>query len=129
MGDAAPVRWAEREQELLRALDEAAIQRARIGPQNLVLERITTGAPLARWGGDEFVLVRENVSGPGDTDELVQRIQKALRTPAEGDPEEREFAASIGVALSAGEGEDTPASLLQDADRAMYRAKGPPRDG
>ena len=43
--------------------------------------------------------------------------------PAEGDLEEREFAASIGVALS-GEGHETPASLLQEADRAMYRAKG-----
>jgi len=78
---------------------------------------------VARWGGDEFVLVRENVSGREDAEELVARIQDALRTPVQGDLEEREFAASIGIALS-GEDHDTPAGLLQEADRAMYRARG-----
>ena len=80
---------------------------------------------VARWGGDEFVLVRQNVSGEEDVDELVLRIQAALRLPAEGDREDRVFEASIGVAIS-GEGRQTPASLLQEADRAMYRAKGTP---
>ena len=78
---------------------------------------------VARWGGDEFVLVRENVAGREDVATLVERIQDALRASTDGDLEEREFAASIGVALS-GEGRETPASLLQEADRAMYRAKG-----
>jgi len=78
---------------------------------------------VARWGGDEFVLVRENVAGREDVEALVQRIQAALQASGAGDLEEREFAASIGVALS-GEGRETPASLLQEADRAMYRAKG-----
>ena len=41
-----PSGWEEREQELLRAIDEAAAQRARAESQSLVLERITTGAPL-----------------------------------------------------------------------------------
>ena len=88
-----------------------------------ILGAVRPSDTVARWGGDEFLLVRENVSGQTDVDELVERIEAALRMPAEGDREEREFEASIGVALS-GEGLDTPAALLQKADRSMYRAKG-----
>ena len=40
--------------------------------------------------------------------------------------QDRVFEASIGVAIS-GQGRQTPASLLQEADRAMYRAKADPR--
>ena len=92
-----------------------------------ILGAVRPSDTVARWGGDEFVLVRENVTGHGDVRELVERIQAALRRPAEGDREKRQFAASIGVALSGRDG-DTPASLLQSADRAMYRAKNPTRD-
>jgi diguanylate cyclase (GGDEF)-like protein len=77
---------------------------------------------VARWGGDEFVLVRENVTGPEDAEELVERVLAALRQRAAGDVEERKFEASVGVALS-GDESDTPATLLENADRSMYRSK------
>ena len=56
----------------------------------------------------------------------MERVEAALREPADGTARSARSSASIGVALS-GEGPDTPAALLQDADRAMYRAKNPER--
>ncbi len=89
-----------------------------------ILGAVRPSDTVARWGGDEFVLVRENVTGQADVEQLVERVKEALREPTEGDLEERPFDASVGIALS-GDESDTPARLLENADRAMYRAKNP----
>ena len=80
------------------------------------------GDTLARFGGDEFVVLLEDVKGPSDATEVAGRIVDQCRGPflLKG---KRVFAAvSIGVALGV-PGRDDLKSVLRDADTAMYKAK------
>ena len=77
---------------------------------------------VARFGGDEFVILCDEIAGEAAAVELAGRLADALClafTLTEG---EIFVTASLGVALSGGD-RDTAASLLRDADTAMYNAK------
>lgn len=76
---------------------------------------------VARVGGDEFVLLCEDVASESVALELVERITLALDDPFTLDGHQRVVTASIGIALAQA-GTD-PEGLLRDADVAMYRAK------
>jgi len=76
----------------------------------------------ARFGGDEFVIVCEDVLAPEDAEHIADRVAEALRTPFALPDGETFLTASIGIAISRSDG-DTPESLMRDADAAMYRAK------
>ena len=83
------------------------------------------GDTLARFGGDEFTVLCEDLGGPDAKQhaiEVAERLLEALRLPFLPDGEERFLSASVGIALAAGSRE-LPEDLLRDADAAMYRAK------
>jgi diguanylate cyclase (GGDEF)-like protein/PAS domain S-box-containing protein len=85
-------------------------------------------ATLARFGGDEFTILLEDVAGPGDAQEVAERLREVFRRPI-GIAEREVFAtASIGIAVST-PGKDTPGDLVRNADVAMYRAKANGRAG
>ncbi|NEP41750.1 MAG: EAL domain-containing protein [Okeania sp. SIO2H7] len=77
---------------------------------------------VARFGGDEFAIVLEDIKGVEDATALASRIKAQLRLPFYLKDYELFVAASIGIALSKMEYE-TPQEVLRDADVAMYRAK------
>lgn len=82
---------------------------------------------LARFGGDEFVVVVGARGQRVDAHEVAMRLRASLARPIEVGDEELFVTVSIGYALN--EGEDTTAhDLLRFADAAMYRAKGRGRD-
>ena len=82
---------------------------------------------VARFGGDEFVVLVEPFGDTNEVAEMVQRFRAAMAAPvAVGDKEHR-VTASIGVVLTEGRSLD-PALVLRDADTAMYRAKEAGRD-
>src|SRR3954471_21329446 len=76
----------------------------------------------ARFGGDEFVLVCEDVANEDDAVAVAERLIKALSLPFELDGAQAHVAASVGIALTA-DADASPDDLVRDADAAMYRAK------
>ncbi len=75
----------------------------------------------ARFGGDEFTVMLENVENNTDAASAADRIQSALATPFEFDGHHLVITVSIGIALAGKY--DTPEDILRHADIAMYRAK------
>jgi diguanylate cyclase (GGDEF)-like protein len=76
---------------------------------------------LGRWGGDEFIVVCEDLERAADGTAIVGRIAAAFEFPFDVSGTKIDIAASIGIAVS--EGTDQPAALIAAADSAMYRAK------
>ncbi|MCW5316496.1 diguanylate cyclase [Nostoc sp. KVJ3] len=80
------------------------------------------GDTVARFGGDEFTVLLEDIKDITDATNVAKRIQEALRSPLHLNGYELFTTASIGIAWNFSSYEE-PATLLRDADIAMYRAK------
>jgi diguanylate cyclase (GGDEF)-like protein len=77
---------------------------------------------IARFGGDEFVVLCEDITAARDAMAVAERIVKATARPFLLGPREMFVSAAVGIALALDD-EATPETLLRDADAAMYRAK------
>jgi len=80
----------------------------------------------ARFGGEEFVVLLRN-PGTGVAVEVGERIRAAVRGLDLGRLGVPEVSVSVGVAVAAGP-DDAVATLIETADRALYRAKRAGRD-
>jgi diguanylate cyclase (GGDEF)-like protein/PAS domain S-box-containing protein len=77
----------------------------------------------ARLGGDEFAVVLTEDVTPNEVNEFAARLIDIISAPYEmGDDLRLVIGASIGIALSPGDG-DTSEELMRNADMALYRAK------
>jgi diguanylate cyclase (GGDEF)-like protein len=77
---------------------------------------------VARFGGDEFVVLQHPMSHPNDAAALAERLVAALAEPFQISGNEVVIGASVGIALAPRDGSDAD-SLLKNADMALYRAK------
>jgi diguanylate cyclase (GGDEF)-like protein len=77
---------------------------------------------VARFGGDEFVVLIEDLVDIQSATAVAQRIQQEFRTPFDLAGTEVFASVSIGIAVWS-ERYSRPDELLRDADTAMYRAK------
>jgi len=77
---------------------------------------------LARFGGDEFTILLEDLNDISDVLRVADRLQAELKLPFTLGEQEVFTTASIGIALNATD-HDRPEDLLRNADIAMYRAK------
>ena len=82
---------------------------------------------VARFGGDEFVVVVQGLADPADLTAFADRVVVELREPYRIGTEEVVATVSIGIAV-ASQPDHLPADLLREADMAMYRAKDQGRD-
>jgi diguanylate cyclase (GGDEF)-like protein/PAS domain S-box-containing protein len=76
----------------------------------------------ARLGGDEFAVLLAAGVAPNEASDFAARVIKTLSAPYDIDGNEIVVGASIGIALSPGDG-DTSEELMRNADMALYRAK------
>ncbi|MEJ2687331.1 MAG: PAS domain S-box protein [Gammaproteobacteria bacterium] len=77
---------------------------------------------LARFGGDEFSVLLEGITGTDDALQVCDRIHAALERPMALEAQLRPIRASIGVALNSGAARHVE-DLLRAADSALYRVK------
>ncbi len=90
-------------------------------------EALRKGDTLARFGGDEFVLLLTDFA-PGDSlKEIVCRILDAFAAPFVVEGRALSITLSIGIAQFPGDGKDQD-TLFRRADAALYRAKGAGRN-
>ncbi|MGZ6315985.1 MAG: putative bifunctional diguanylate cyclase/phosphodiesterase, partial [Anaerolineales bacterium] len=85
-------------------------------------ETLRSSDTIARFGGDEFAILLEDMADEACSRNLAERIQQEIRRPFMLDEHEVYMTASIGIAA------DTikygrPEDMLRDADLAMYQAK------
>ena len=76
----------------------------------------------ARLGGDEFAIILASDVSPNEASDFAARLIKILSASYDIDGIEVVIGASIGIALSPGDGE-TSEELMRNADMALYRAK------
>ncbi|NUO09596.1 MAG: EAL domain-containing protein [Candidatus Brocadia sp.] len=99
-----------------------------IGDKLLVLiaqklrECLRKSDTVARFGGDEFAILLDNVDDDFNAKFVAERILETLKEPFFLDGHRIVVSASIGIVLK-GEFYNCPEDILRDADTTMYRAK------
>ena len=88
---------------------------------------VRPGDTVARFGGDEFVVLCPGIDEPDGGMEIARRVARALEEAFLVEGHELFLTGSVGVAI--GSPGDGPEDILRDADNAMYRAKEQGRPG
>jgi len=84
-----------------------------------ILRKVDT---VARFGGDEFVLLLWALGSPDDARDIAEKILAAFQKPFELDGHAVSVSVSIGIALFPRHGEDI-GLLVKKSDEALYMAK------
>ena len=102
-------------------LGHAAGDRVLVATADRLSECVRPGDTVARLGGDEFAVV---LSSPADlvlAETVAERVLRALRRPLDVAGSTVAVSASVGIVVSGAD--DTPETVLQASDVAMYEAK------
>ncbi|SOE91747.1 diguanylate cyclase (GGDEF) domain-containing protein [Burkholderia sp. D7] len=91
-------------------------------------EAVRESDTVARLGGDEFVILLTGITEVDAVNAVVAKILATIEQPVVVEDQTLFVSASIGAAICPADGEDV-ASLLKNADVAMYRAKEEGRNG
>ena len=96
-----------------------ALLRAIAGRMQSVLR---DGDTVARFGGDEFVILTESIESRTGLERVAQKIIEEVSQPVQVNEQTIRVHTSVGIAVGPADGTDSQA-LIQAADQAMYSAK------
>ncbi|MCU9949526.1 bifunctional diguanylate cyclase/phosphodiesterase [Pseudomonas sp. PDM13] len=82
---------------------------------------------VARLGGDEFIILLPGLHQASDAEHVANKLLACFSAPFEADDHEFFISASIGISLFPEHGNDV-ATVVKNADAAMYRAKSKGRN-
>ncbi len=82
---------------------------------------------VARMGGDEFVVLLDNLHSASEAEKVAENLVALLSEPLTLNGEKHAVSASVGLCMYPDEGKDGDA-LLKNADAAMYYAKAEGRN-
>jgi diguanylate cyclase len=85
-------------------------------------EGLRASDTAARFGGDEFMVLCEDVADEQHVISIAERLQAAISEPFMIAGHELTVSSSMGIVVSGGH-EESADSLIRNADAAMYRAK------
>jgi diguanylate cyclase (GGDEF)-like protein len=77
---------------------------------------------VARFGGDEFVILVDDVINIHDIIKVIDKVQQAIRKKIIVEKTEHDITLSIGISVFPNDGKSVQ-TLLKNADMAMYKAK------
>ena len=83
---------------------------------------VRPGDTVARFGGDEFLILCERLTSREEAADVAQRLLDTISVPVSGHAGPVDISASVGIAV-AGNPSDTSTGLVDAADQAMYQAK------
>ncbi len=90
-------------------------------PERL-LTCVREGDTVARFGGDEFAILLENISSFDIVSQIATKLIESLERPYRVGDQELYITTSIGISLYPDDSRDA-STLIKNADTAMYRAK------
>jgi diguanylate cyclase (GGDEF)-like protein len=85
-------------------------------------ETIRDSDTVARVGGDEFILVLDNIESDEDATRVANKVIAVLSQPFDLMGQPGHVGGSIGISMFP-DNSDNPAKLVKQADEAMYLAK------
>jgi diguanylate cyclase (GGDEF)-like protein len=82
---------------------------------------------VARWGGDEFIILLPDIDKPHDAVSVAEKILQAFDQPVIMPNHELTISLSVGISIFPEGGTDAD-TLIKNADSAMYHAKNKGRN-